>query len=335
MTEYRPSSVLLTGGAGFIGSHMVKHVVDADLRVVTLDVLTYSSSMGRLEAVKGAANHTFVVGDIRDELLFARLLREQDVDTIIHLAAESHVDRSIDSPRPFIETNIEGTFVLLEAARRAWVRKTDARFHHVSTDEVYGQLGDGDAPFTEKSKYTPSSPYSASKASSDHLVHAYRHTYGLPTIITHCSNNFGPHQAGEKFIPTVIRSCVDETPIPVYGDGKNIRDWIFVEDHCRGMEAALRRGKPGGVYNLGATNEHRNIDMVHRICALMDRLRPRGKPHAELISFVKDRPGHDWRYAIDSTRARDELGWTPQANFSTALEATVAWYLANREALVP
>jgi dTDP-glucose 4,6-dehydratase len=323
---FQPSSVLLTGGAGFIGSHMVKHLVELGVRVVTLDVLAYAGNVERLEPVRGAANHTFVQGNIRDEALVARLLREHAVDAIVHLAAESHVDRSIDSPRPFVETNIEGTFVLLEAARR----HGGVRFHHVSTDEVYGQLGPDDPPFTETSRYMPSSPYSASKAASDHLAHAYHHTYGVPVVMTHCSNNFGPYQAGEKFIPTVIRACVNETAIPVYGNGTNVRDWIYVDDHCRGMLAALQRGRPGRVYNLGANNEWRNIDMVQRICALLDKLRPRAKPHAELISFVNDRPGHDWRYAIDASRAKDELGWQPQTDFAATLEATVAWYLEHR-----
>jgi dTDP-glucose 4,6-dehydratase len=331
MTELLPRSVLLTGGAGFIGSHMVRHVLELGVHVVTLDALTYSGSLGRLEPVRDDANHTFVRGDIRDETLVAQLLREHAIDAILHLAAESHVDRSIDSPRPFVESNIDGTFVLLEAARRYWTGDLSRyRFHHVSTDEVYGQLGPDDPPFTETSRYLPSSPYSASKAASDHFVHAYHHTYGLPVVITHCSNNFGPYQAGEKFIPTVIRSCVNETPIPVYGNGTNVRDWIHVDDHCRGMLAALRRGRPGRVYNLGASNEWRNIDVVHRICDIVDRLRPRERPHRELIQFVKDRPGHDWRYAIDASRARDELGWQPRADFAAALEATVAWYLEHR-----
>lgn len=340
MAELRPSSLLLTGGAGFIGSHLVRHAVELGLRVVTLDALTYSGSLGRLEAVQGAANHQFVHGDIRDEALVARLLREHAVDAIVHLAAESHVDRSIASPRPFIETNIEGTFVLLEAARRYWLGERGlgvdgCRFHHVSTDEVYGQLRADDPPFTERSPIAPSSPYSASKASSDHLALAYHHTYGLPVVVTRCSNNFGPQQAGEKFIPTIIRACVNETPIPVYGDGKNVRDWIYVDDHCRGMLAALRLGHPGRVYNLGASNEWHNIDLVHRICELFDRLRPRARPHRELIAFVEDRPGHDWRYAIDSSRARDELGWAPRAEFAAALEETVTWYLEHRAWLAP
>ncbi len=335
MTHYQPHHVLVTGGAGFIGANYVRHLLKSDpaVRVVTLDLLTYAGSLEKLDGVP-AGRHTFVKGDIADRPLVDRLLRDHRIDTVVHFAAESHVDRSILGPAAFVQTNVVGTFTLLEAARTRWLNelKLDApgcRFHHVSTDEVYGTLRRGGPAFTETTPYAPNSPYSASKAGSDHLVRAYFHTYKLPVTTSNCSNNYGPLQNGEKFIPTVIRSCREETPIPVYGDGSNIRDWLYVADHCRAIDAVVRWGRPGEVYNIGGGNEWANIDIVRLICKLMDELRPsRTVPlHEELISFVTDRPGHDWRYAIDAGKMQRELDWTPRETFETGIRKTVQWYL--------
>lgn len=261
------------------------------------------------------------------------MLREHDVDTIVHFAAETHVDRSITGPGDFVRTNVDGTFVLLEAARQAWLAEGPSaqgrRFHHISTDEVYGSLGPDDAPFTEASPYAPNSPYSASKAASDHLVRAYHRTYGLPVVTTHCSNNYGPYQHDEKFIPTIIRCCLADEPIPVFGTGGNSRDWLYVDDHCRGIDRVLRDGRTGETYNIGGGCELNNIEVAEKLCALMDEHRPAGAPHRRLIRFVADRPGHDWRYAIDAARMRDELGWTPREDFDGAMRKTLAWYLAR------
>jgi dTDP-glucose 4,6-dehydratase len=333
MSEHTPERVLVTGGAGFIGASFVHHLLASDpaARVVNLDALTYAGSLENLAGVDGS-RHLFVAGDITDRALVDALLREHRIDTIVHFAAESHVDRSITGPGAFVHTNVVGTFTLLDAARRLWLdeeRRSPAtcRFHHISTDEVYGSLRREDAPFHEATPYAPNSPYSASKAASDHFVRAYHHTYGLPVTTTNCSNNYGPLQHPEKFIPTVIRACEQGLPIPVYGDGMNIRDWLYVADHCRGLDAVLRRGEPGAVYNIGGDNEWANLDIARLICGIFDELRPDGAPHARLITFVKDRPGHDFRYAIDAAKMKSELGWAPVETFETGIRKTVAWYL--------
>jgi dTDP-glucose 4,6-dehydratase len=328
--------MLVTGGAGFIGANFVRHCLSADpeLRVVTLDLLTYAGSLEKLEGLPAPDRHLFVRGDISDRALVDSLLREHAMDTVVHFAAESHVDRSITGPAAFVQTNLVGTFTLLEAARQFWLveegRAPDAcRFHHISTDEVYGSLGPHDPPFTETTPYAPNSPYSASKAGSDHLARSYHHTYGLPVTTTNCSNNYGPYQHPEKFIPTVITACRDRRPIPVYGDGSNIRDWLFVEDHCRGIDRVIRSGRPGETYNVGGNHEASNLEIVRQLCRLMDERRPEHAPHDRLIAFVKDRPGHDWRYAIDASKIRRDLGWEARESFESGLRKTVDWYLAR------
>jgi dTDP-glucose 4,6-dehydratase len=335
--DHHPRNVLVTGGAGFIGCNFVRHLLanDPNIRIVTLDLLTYAGSLDNLRDLPDPTRHLFVQGDICDRPLADRLLREHRIDTIAHFAAESHVDRSITGPAAFVQTNLVGTFTLLEAARAAWLDGKTAegrRFHHISTDEVYGTLRRDDPPFTETTPYAPNSPYSASKAGSDHLVRAYFHTYGLPVVTTNCSNNYGPFQHGEKFIPTVIRSCLLQKPIPVYGDGSNIRDWLYVEDHCRGIEAVIRRGRPGETYNIGGCNEWANLDIARLICQLLDERRPEHAPHEQLITFVTDRPGHDWRYAIDAGKMDRELGWQPRETFETGIAKTVDWYLQRHAA---
>lgn len=334
---FAPKAMLVTGGAGFIGANYVRHVLAAlpDLRVVTLDKLTYAGSLENLQDLPHGARHTFVQGDICDAEQVARVLAEHQVDCIVHFAAESHVDRSISGPAAFIDTNVVGTFTLLEAARRAWFTASGSlagacRFHHVSTDEVFGTLGPDAPAFREDMPYCPNSPYSASKAGSDHLVRAYHHTYGLPVVTTHCSNNYGPRQHSEKLIPTVIRTCRLGQPIPVYGDGSNIRDWLYVDDHCAALLTVLRYARSGETFNIGGRQEHNNLDIVHRLCALMDEYAPRTQgPHAQLIRFVTDRPGHDWRYAIDQRKLETTLGWSPSVDFDTGLRRTVQWYLAE------
>jgi dTDP-glucose 4,6-dehydratase len=335
--EHRPRNVLVTGGAGFIGCNFIRHLLATDpaIRIVTLDLLTYAGSLDNLRELPDPARHRFVQGDICDRPLVDRLLREHAIDTVAHFAAESHVDRSITGPAAFVQTNLVGTFTLLEAARAAWLDGKTAdrcRFHHISTDEVYGTLKRDDPPFGETTPYAPNSPYSASKAGSDHLVRAYFHTYGLPVVTTNCSNNYGPFQHGEKFIPTVIRSCLLQKPIPVYGDGSNIRDWLYVEDHCRGIDAVIRGGKPGETYNIGGCNEWANIDIAKLICALLDERRPQRAPHERLITFVTDRPGHDWRYAIDAGKMDEELDWQPRETFQSGIAKTVDWYLERHAA---
>jgi len=336
--EYRPENVLITGGAGFIGCNFVRYLLGSDPRVniVTVDLLTYAGSLDNLRELPDPQRHHFVQGDIGDRALIYRLLREHCIDTVIHFAAESHVDRSISGPAAFIQTNVLGTFTLLEATRALWLnelqRSPDAvRFHHISTDEVYGTLTPQDPAFTETTPYTPNSPYSASKAGSDHLVRAYFHTYGLPVTTTNCSNNYGPYQHAEKFIPTVIRACIQQQPIPVYGDGSNIRDWLYVEDHCRGVDVVLRRGTLGETYNIGGINEWANLNIAQLICQKMDERRPQGRPHEQLIRFVTDRPGHDWRYAIDTNKIHTTLGWQPQETFHSGIVHTIDWYLEHYE----
>jgi dTDP-glucose 4,6-dehydratase len=325
--------ILVTGGAGFIGANFVLDwIASVGTPVVNLDKLTYAGNLGNLTSLKDDARHVFIKGDINDRLLLAQLLKTHQPQAIVHFAAESHVDRSISGPGEFVQTNVVGTFSLLEEARAYWSAlaapaKVQFRFLHVSTDEVYGSLGPADPAFCEATPYAPNSPYAASKAASDHLVRAYHHTYGLPTVTTNCSNNYGPLQFPEKLIPLMIFNALHGKPLPVYGDGLNVRDWLYVGDHCIGIRAALAKGRPGETYNIGGNSEKTNLDVVNTLCVIMDELRPGTAPHAKLIQFVKDRPGHDKRYAIDAAKIRDELGWTPAENFSAGLRKTVQWYL--------
>lgn len=321
--------LLVTGGAGFIGSNFVRHWLERhpEDRLVNLDALTYAGNLENLTGVDQRPNYRFAQGDIGDREAVTRLFREEEIDAVVNFAAESHVDRSILGPDAFIQTNVNGTFNLLEVARAEWAGDANCRFLHVSTDEVYGSLGPEDPPFTETTAYAPNSPYSASKAASDHLVRAYHHTYGLPTLTTNCSNNYGPYQFPEKLIPLMILNALEGKPLPVYGDGKNIRDWLYVADHCSGLEAVLQQGHVGEVYNIGGNNEWTNIDIVQLVCRRLDERRPGPQPYAELIRFVTDRPGHDRRYAIDSMKMKTELGWTPAHSFETGMEQTLDWYL--------
>lgn len=328
---------LVTGGAGFIGSNFVLQSIAGGHRVVNLDKLTYASNLDTLTSVANDPRHVFIHGDIGDRALVNRLFAEYQPDAVVNFAAESHVDRSIDGPAAFVQTNVVGTLSLLESARDYW-RTLPAelagrfRFLHVSTDEVYGSLGE-QGLFTEETAYAPNSPYSASKAASDHLVRAFHHTYGLPTLTTNCSNNYGPYQFPEKLVPLVILKALREEPLPIYGDGRNIRDWLFVSDHCQAIERVLEAGRSGETYNVGGNAERQNIDVVGTICALLDERRPRagGAPHSQLISFVKDRPGHDRRYAIDASKLRRELGWSPMHTFESGMALTVDWYLDHAE----
>jgi dTDP-glucose 4,6-dehydratase len=323
--------LLVTGGAGFIGSAVVRQAVAKGHRVVNLDALTYAANLENVASVSGSPLYNFEHADIRDRAALDRIFAAHKPDAVMHLAAESHVDRSIDGPGDFIETNITGTFNLLEAARAYWTKagKLEVfRFHHISTDEVFGSLGPT-GKFTEDTPYDPRSPYSASKAASDHLVRAWGETYGLPVILTNCSNNYGPYHFPEKLIPVVILNALHGRPIPVYGAGENIRDWLYVEDHADALLTVVTQGKVGRSYNIGGENEARNIDLVNAICTLMDEMHPQGAPHARLITFVTDRPGHDARYAIDPSRIRTELGWRPSVTLEEGLRKTVAWVLDN------
>jgi dTDP-glucose 4,6-dehydratase len=327
--------VLVTGGAGFIGSAVCRHfVLDLDYDVVVIDKLTYAGNIASLTPVASSPRFAFEQHDICDRVAMDAIFARHQPDAIVHLAAESHVDRSISGSDVFVQTNVVGTFTLLEAARRylAESRKDagDFRFVHVSTDEVYGSLG-ADGLFAETTPYDPSSPYSATKAASDHLAKAWHRTYGLPVIVSNCSNNYGPYHFPEKLIPLTILNVLDRKPLPVYGDGSNIRDWLFVEDHARALATILMRGQPGHTYNVGGRNERANIDVVRQICAWVDRLRPGGRPAHELISFVMDRPGHDRRYAIDATKLETELGWQARETFETGIEKTVRWYLDRKD----
>jgi dTDP-glucose 4,6-dehydratase len=332
-------TILVTGGAGFIGSNFVlewfKDASVAGESIVNLDALTYAGNLENLSSLEGNTKHHFVKGDITDGDLVRRLIVEHKPRAIVHFAAESHVDRSIHGPGAFVKTNVEGTFVLLEAARAYWqglgtAEKSAFRFHHVSTDEVYGSLKPTDPAFAETNPYEPNSPYSASKAASDHLVRAWHHTYGLPVVTTNCSNNYGPYHFPEKLIPLMIVNALAGKPLPVYGDGQQIRDWLYVTDHCSAIRAVLAGGRLGETYNIGGWNERANIDIVRTICALLDELRPDpAGSYARLITYVKDRPGHDRRYAIDSRKIERELGWRPAETFETGIRKTVEWYLAH------
>ena len=343
-------SLIVTGGAGFIGANFVHYWINRypDDRIVVLDALTYAGNQASLESVWDRPNFRFVHGNILDRTLINTLMREESTDTIVHFAAESHVDRSIHEPDAFIQTNVIGTHNLLMVARELWLDSDDApathRFHHVSTDEVYGSLGVDDPAFTEQTPYAPNSPYAASKASSDHLVRAYHHTFGLEVTTSNCSNNYGPYQFPEKLIPLMIVNALTGQPLPIYGDGTNIRDWLYVADHCRGIDLVICKGRLGATYNIGGNNEWRNIDIVKQVCASLDRMfseneklsvrfpdapAARGEKTESLITFVKDRLGHDWRYAIDATLATDELGYSPQQSFETGIQLTLNWMLEN------
>ncbi|CUR78855.1 dTDP-glucose 4,6-dehydratase [Achromobacter xylosoxidans] len=330
-------SIIVTGGAGFIGSNFVLDwLAQSDEPVITLDKLTYAGNPDNLSSLKDDARHRLVHGDIGDADLVTQLLAEHKPRAVLNFAAESHVDRSIHGPGEFIQTNIVGTFHLLESVRAYWSALPDAeraafRFLHVSTDEVYGSLSKTDPAFKETNRYEPNSPYSASKAASDHLVRAYHHTYGLPVLTTNCSNNYGPYHFPEKLIPLVIHNALAGKPLPIYGDGQQIRDWLYVQDHCSAIRRVLEAGRLGETYNIGGWNEKANLEVVHTLCALLDELSPRadGQSYATQITFVKDRPGHDRRYAIDATRLERELGWKPAETFETGIRKTVAWYLAN------
>ncbi|GAC1420998.1 MAG: dTDP-glucose 4,6-dehydratase [Acidobacteriaceae bacterium] len=326
--------LLVTGGAGFIGSNFVHEAVGRGHTVVNLDALTYAGNMDNLAALHGKPAHVFVHGSILDGKLVSELLAKHRPDAVVHFAAESHVDRSILGPAAFVETNVTGTFTLLQAALEHWrgladAAKEDFRFLHVSTDEVYGSLGPDDPAFHEETPYQPNSPYSASKAGSDHLVRAYFHTFGLPVLTTNCSNNYGPLQFPEKLIPLMIHNAINGKPLPVYGDGQNVRDWLYVTDHCDAILRVLEAGRPGETYNVGGLNEQKNLDVVHVLCSILDELHPKGAPHSKLITYVKDRPGHDRRYAIDCRKIQSELGWAPKESFATGIRKTVEWYLAN------
>jgi dTDP-glucose 4,6-dehydratase len=330
-------TVLVTGGAGFIGGNFVHMLMQAgQWRVINLDLLTYAGHLPTIEALLEHPQHTFVRGDIGDRALVKQLLQRYQPQFIVNFAAESHVDRSIDGPGEFVRTNVVGTFNLLEEVRAHWralslPQREQLRFLHVSTDEVYGTLGES-GYFTEDTPYAPNSPYAASKAASDHFVRAYLHTYGLPVLITNCSNNYGPYQFPEKLIPLMIFNALAGKPLPVYGDGKNVRDWLHVEDHCRGILDAMQRGRIGEKYNIGGHNERTNIEVVNTLCRVLDELQPESPhaPHAKLITYVQDRPGHDRRYAIDPAKIQKELGWRPRYDFDSGLRNTVEWYLSNR-----
>jgi dTDP-glucose 4,6-dehydratase len=332
--------VLVTGGAGFIGSNFVRYLLQAEpeAQVINLDALTYAGSLENLKDLPGAERYTFVQGDICDRELVPQLLRQHQIDTIIHFAAETHVDRSILGPEPFIQANVFGTFNLLEAARKYWLEegvlpKDQVRFHHVSTDEVYGTLSPNDPAFSESTPYAPNSPYAASKASSDHIARSYAHTYGLPVTISNCSNNYGPYQFPEKLIPLMILNGMTGKPLPVYGDGQQIRDWLYVEDHCEAIHLIVTKGQPGETYNIGGGNQPPNLTIIETICDMLDEFQPASAniPHTKLIKYVTDRPGHDRRYAMNIDKIKRDLGWAPRHSLSDGLRATVEWYLSNSE----
>ena len=331
-------NVLVTGGAGFIGSNFIRYLLksDSELQIINLDALTYAGSQENLREIEKDSRYSFVQGNIGDRELVLNLLRQNVIDTVVHFAAESHVDRSISNPGIFVETNVVGTQNLLDACRQVWLTEKilpldQVHFHHVSTDEVYGTLKPEDPAFSETTAYSPNSPYAASKAASDHLVRAYFHTYGLPVTVTNCSNNYGPYQFPEKLIPLMIMNALEGKPLPVYGDGQQIRDWLYVEDHCEAIKLVIERGRIGETYNIGGNNQPPNLEIVHQLCALLDELSPSENPHQSLIKYVADRPGHDRRYAIDLTKINTELGWEPRESLTTGLRKTVEWYLSNSE----
>lgn len=337
-TENQARSIVITGGAGFIGSNFVHHWCEnyPEDRVIVLDALTYAGNLNNLGTLKDRKNFRFLQGDICDQALVDQLFASENIDTVAHFAAESHVDRSILGPGAFVQTNVVGTFTLLESFRQHWLSNHQPdkyRFLHVSTDEVYGSLGVDDPAFTETTPYAPNSPYSASKAGSDHLARAYFHTYGMPTIITNCSNNYGSYHFPEKLIPLMCINILLGKPLPVYGDGQNVRDWLYVRDHCQALDTVIHKGKAGETYNIGGNNEVKNIDLVRMLCDLMDELAPDlpVKPAQNLITFVRDRPGHDRRYAIDASKIRTELGWQPQETVEGGLRKTIQWYLDHRD----
>ncbi len=333
-------NVLVTGGAGFIGSNFIRYLLneEPEIKIVNLDALTYAGSLENLNDLPGPERHYFVHGDIGDLTLVEKLLQDYEIDTIVHFAAETHVDRSIIGPAKFVETNVLGTFVLLEAARKYWIKEKRfsadiVRFHHISTDEVFGSLGPEDPPFSEDTPYAPNSPYAASKAASDHLVRSYGHTYGLPFSITNCSNNYGPYQFPEKLIPLMISNALKGIPLPIYGDGKQIRDWLYVEDHCIAIREVITAGKSGETYIIGGNTQPTNLLVVKTLCEILDECLPNSAhvPHESLIEFVTDRPGHDRRYAMDISKISEELGWMPRFSLSEGLMKTVEWYLEHQE----
>ena len=330
---FQPKNMLVTGGAGFIGSCFVRSLLDSarPINIINLDLLTYAGHLDNLKGVDQDARYQFVKGDINDQALIAKLLEQYHIDTIVHFAAESHVDRSISGPDAFVTTNVLGTFHLLEAARHYWKKQFNldpakCRFHHISTDEVFGTLSKTDPAFSETTPYAPNSPYSASKAGSDHLARAYFHTYNLPVTMSNCSNNYGPYQHPEKLIPTVIRTALAGKPIPVYGDGSNIRDWLYVFDHCEAIDLIVQKGRLGESYNIGGDCETNNITLVKHICHLLDEMAPKAIPYEKQISFVTDRPGHDWRYAINHEKITHEFGWKPKQTIEKGLRATIRFY---------
>ena len=333
-------NLLVTGGAGFIGSNFVRYILahEPNVRILNLDDLTYAGSLSNLQNLPDTNRHIFIKGDICDSAFLTDLFTNYNIDTVVHFAAESHVDRSISEPGQFVQTNIIGTFNLLECARQAWLGKKNllsekARFHHISTDEVFGSLSQSDPPFNESTPYSPRSPYSASKASSDHLVRAYGHTYNLPVTLTNCTNNYGPYQFPEKLIPLMILNALQGKPLPVYGDGMQVRDWLYVEDHCEAVYLVLKNGRLGETYGIGGNNQPPNIEIVNTICGVLDELLPGSPyaPHSSLLKYVQDRPGHDRRYAMDISKIQNELGWQPRQNLKSGLEKTVRWYLENPE----
>jgi dTDP-glucose 4,6-dehydratase len=331
-------NILVTGGAGFIGSNFIHYIqrTAPDTRIYNLDLLTYAGSLENLKGLPIPENCQFIKGDVCNLELIEKLLRETEIDTIVHFAAESHVDRSLEGPSAFIQTNIVGTFTLLEAARKVWLVENhagihDVRFHHISTDEVYGTLAPGDPAFQESTPYAPNSPYAASKASSDHLVRSYDHSFGLPVTISNCSNNYGPYQFPEKLIPLMILNALNGKPLPIYGDGMQIRDWLFVEDHCEAIWKIIEKGIPGESYNIGGGNQPPNIEIVKTICQILDQKGLPNAPHEQLITYVKDRPGHDRRYAMNIYKIQSELGWKPKYDLTKGLKDTVDWYLENME----
>ncbi|MBT3314282.1 MAG: dTDP-glucose 4,6-dehydratase [Anaerolineae bacterium] len=335
-------NILITGGAGFIGSNFIRYLLEKepDLEIIDLDILGYAGSLENLKGLPDPERHTFVQGDICDADLVNKLMQEHKIDTIVHFAAESHVDRSILGPAPFVQTNVFGTLTLLEAAKQAWgdtrrdtpsAGEQNGHFHHISTDEVFGTLAPDEPAFVESTAYDPRSPYSASKASSDHLVRSYFHTYGLPLTVTNCSNNYGPYQFPEKLIPLMILNATQGKPLPIYGDGLQIRDWLHVEDHCEAIYLVLKGGKMGETYNVGGGNQPANLDLVNRICSILDLVHPASVPYSSLISYVRDRPGHDRRYAVDSSKIKAELGWEPHHSLEEGLSDTVKWYLDNMD----